>query len=659
MLNNMIIGEEKNNKFPAWLLWTAIIFFVILILAAGAYFIFEKNYQGRIYPGVYMGNINLGGKKINDAKKLLDEKVDYLNEKGINFIYKNNKTTIYPIISSLEGDIAYSVITIDSGKALEAAANFGRDKNNNFISNLIKKLNAYLYNDKLFLNGEINAKEIKKILVEKFSLMEAPPQDAKLTYKKVDYSGNELIEFEITREKNGETIDYESALSQLNYKISSVDFSAVELASKNSSPKIYKKDCLNLDAKAENMLAAAPFTLKYDDDNKWEITKTQLAGWLDLNINPNYEKNSAGNEKIIIGFNSEEAKKFLNEEVSAKINKNPIEAKFEMKDGKVAEFQAGTNGLELDIDSTLSKIESGLTELNGTSTKEITLVVKEIKTYISVGNTNDVGIREIIGTGESNFKGSPKNRRHNIKVGANSLNGLLIKPGEEFSTMKSLGKIDGSTGYLTELVIKDNKTIPEFGGGLCQIGTTMFRAALASGLPITMRRNHSYRVVYYEPAGTDATIYDPWPDFKFINDTANYILIQARIDGDNLYFDFWGTKDGRSVEKTKPTIYNIIKPGPTKEIETTDLKPGEKRCTERAHNGADAYFDYKINYPNGEIKEKRFSSHYVPWQAVCLIGVEKLSEPPAEAESKPTTDNSSSLITQTATELAPENKPAN
>jgi len=153
----------------------------------------------------------------------------------------------------------------------------------------------------------------------------------------------------------------------------------------------------------------------------------------------------------------------------------------------------------------------------------------------------------------------------------------------------------------------------------------MFRTALGTGLPITMRRNHSYRVSYYEPAGTDATIYSPWPDLKFINDTGNNILIQSRIEGDNLFFDFWGTSDGRIATRTTPVIYNIVRPGPTKIIETLDLEPGVKKCTEHAHNGADAYFDYTVTFPNGEVREKRFNSHYVPWQEVCLVGVEKLS----------------------------------
>jgi len=92
-----------------------------------------------------------------------------------------------------------------------------------------------------------------------------------------------------------------------------------------------------------------------------------------------------------------------------------------------------------------------------------------------------------------------------------------------------------------------------------------------------------------------------------------------------LTFDFWGTKDGRQVEETAPTIYNITKPAPAKYTETLSLPPGQIKCTEKAHNGADAFFDYKVTYPDGTIKQKRFTSHYVPWRQVCLIGVNQLS----------------------------------
>jgi vancomycin resistance protein YoaR len=312
--------------------------------------------------------------------------------------------------------------------------------------------------------------------------------------------------------------------------------------------------------------------------------------------------------------------------------------------GRVSAFQSSKDGQIIDQDASLNSIETNLIEQKK---NEIELTVKKMVSDASATTTDNLGITQILGTGHSNFSGSPKNRRQNIKNGAKNLSGLLIKPGETFSVVSNLGSIDAAGGYLPELVIKGNKTTPEYGGGLCQVGTTMFRAALDSGLPIVERRNHSYRVGYYEPAGTDATVYDPSPDLKFLNDTGNYILIQSRITGNDIYFDFWGTSDGRVATRTYPTIYNIVKPKPAKTIETTTLKPGEKKCTEKAHNGADAFFDYTVTYANGDVKKKKFSSHYVPWQEVCLIGVKTLtasSSPGSTATSTPIADNKTTPI---------------
>src|SRR5690606_1808590 len=145
---------------------------------------------------------------------------------------------------------------------------------------------------------------------------------------------------------------------------------------------------------------------------------------------------------------------------------------------------------------------------------------------------------EILGVGYSNFAGSPANRVHNISIGAAKLDGLLIAPGEEFSLLNALRPFTVTAGYLPELVIKGDKITPEVGGGLCQIGSTTFRAAMNSGLSITERRNHSLVVSYYNDPrngnpGTDATIYDGSPDFKFINDTGHHILIKTEMNRSN------------------------------------------------------------------------------------------------------------------------------
>ena len=242
------------------------------------------------------------------------------------------------------------------------------------------------------------------------------------------------------------------------------------------------------------------------------------------------------------------------EDLARKVNRDPIEAKFKVENGKVVTFSEAQNGITLDVDKSLEAVVETLKKNDSQTSQTIALPFDSKKTTTNYGDVNNLGVSSLIGEGTSNFKGSPSNRIFNIKVATQRFNGLLIKPGEEFSFVKNLGEVDGDHGYLPELVIKNNVTEPEFGGGICQVSTTAFRAAIYSGLKITARRNHAYPVSYYNPQGMDSTVYVPNPDLRFINNTPNYILIQTKIVGTQLFFDFYGTDDGRKTTVDGPYI---------------------------------------------------------------------------------------------------------
>lgn len=258
-------------------------------------------------------------------------------------------------------------------------------------------------------------------------------------------------------------------------------------------------------------------------------------------------------KKTVLSINETGLKEYL-DDLSRKVNKDPVDAKFQVEEGRIDLFSLGENGLKLDVDKSFQIINESLNEADSQESKEIKLAYSEIEPQIKSENINTFGIKELIAEGQSNFRGSPKNRIHNIKVATARFNGLLIKPGEEFSFVQNLGEVDGEHGYAPEMVIKKDKTEPEFGGGICQVSTTAFRAALNSGLEITARRNHAYPVQYYSPQGTDATVYIPRPDLKFKNNTPGYILIQTKIEGTILTFQFYGTNDGRKVEIDGPKV---------------------------------------------------------------------------------------------------------
>ena len=138
-------------------------------------------------------------------------------------------------------------------------------------------------------------------------------------------------------------------------------------------------------------------------------------------------------------------------EIAEQVDRPVKDARFVIQDGKVSEWQSAQDGWVVDMAETIKTIEQMI--LGGES-GEVELAMKIEKTDLTNESVNDLGIKELVGHGESSFAGSPKNRMHNIGVGAAALNGLLIKPGEEFSINQALGTVDGSTGYKQEMVIE-------------------------------------------------------------------------------------------------------------------------------------------------------------------------------------------------------------
>jgi len=407
---------------------------------------------------------------------------------------------------------------------------------------------------------------------------------------------------------------YEKALDDLLFNLERLDNQEVFIETIIDEPTIKALEVEAAFLRAQEIFDQAPYLLNYQGQ-EWTCSPERIGNWLVFR-----QKDGQAREALFL--DQEKIKEYL-EEISKELNVDPIETRLEVVENegqrRVSEFQAGKKGLRLDIEATQDLITQ--TILLGEE-KNIPLQIEEIDPTPLPDDLNVLGINDLLAVGVSNFAGSPQNRRHNIKVGAQILHGLLISPDQEFSLVQALGRIDKDAGFLPELVIKGDRTVLEYGGGLCQIGTTMFRLALNAGLPITERASHSYRVSYYEPAGLDATIYNPRPDFRFVNDTGHHLLLQTEIDGDALVFEFYGTKDGRKVKGEGPEIYNVVQPGPPQFIETDELNPGEKKRIESAHAGAEAKYINTIIFPNGITRKDIWVSRYQPWPEVWLVGRE-------------------------------------
>ncbi len=590
-----------NKKTERKLLIGLDVFLVSLLFFLSFCLVFEKIFENKIYPNIYINNIEMSSFNKEAATFLLNQEVENFQKEGFKIRLDDREISWHN--SSL-------TVSIETEKAVNEAYNIARS---GCYRDVFKKIGLLFFRERVDLNFSINEDLLLLILKDNFSDLETLAQDAQL---KIETNLEEIEKsFYIEAERSGQEIDRRKFLEDFQNNIKNLENKDIDLVLVDREPLISRDNSRGLEFEADNLLEMSPFNLKYKE-NSFLVDSSEFAVWLKLS--PEFSE-----EKFVgatISLDSDKVESFLKSEVSAKLNRAPSRPVFEFEDDRVTLFDPGEDGLALNREESFLNIQKAFGER---SMENIDLVM-EVDSIEKISDINDLGIEEIIGTGHSNYAGSPANRRHNIRVGAEKLSGIIIKPGEEFSTVQAIGQVSRGTGYLPELVIKDNRTIPEYGGGLCQVSTTLFRAALETGLEITHRRPHSYRVSYYEPAGLDASIYNPWPDLRFINNTPNNILIQARFEGYNdMYFDFWGESDGREVTVTDPVVYNIINPGPTKIIETTELAPGVRDCIERAIAGADAYFDQIIRYPGEEdVIENRFHSKYVPWREVCLVGVE-------------------------------------
>jgi vancomycin resistance protein YoaR len=315
------------------------------------------------------------------------------------------------------------------------------------------------------------------------------------------------------------------------------------------------------------------------DDKELSVDSAEFGQWIEK-----YSR-SYGKEEAY-RLNQTNVRRFL-ANLSREINIPAIDAKFRIIDGKITEFTPSQIGHILNTAKTMSNILVSLSQEHPGGQIKSRAVMEDAKPEFSLGKINNLGIESLLGHGESNFTGSSKARISNIGVGAKIFNNVLIKPGEVFSFTDLLGPVDSTGGYKTEMVIKNGKIIPEYGGGLCQVSTTMFRAAVYAGLPILERHAHSLPVHYYEPQGFDATIYPGSADLRFKNDTPSYILIQSKISDLKLSFDIYGTDDKRAIIVDGPHQYNQTSNG--------SLKAELLRT---------------VIYPDGTKKEDIFKSSY-------------------------------------------------
>lgn len=578
-----IIKRLKYHK----LLYILLIPLFLITLSFLVILSYNLLYWKKIFPNIQIASISLSGKMPSEATEILKDRVTVPDK--ILIVYLNQTFEIPTKEINLSYDFQES-----------ASAAYFLFRTGNIFYDTSNKLDSM----KTPINIGLRIQYDEKILDEYLSVIAGEVATDPI-YPSAYYSNGELV---VVKGRSGHNVDLDSLKLEVGSNLTYAKIDPIYVKTSTIDPSLTdeqvddaKKRVISLDGKSIKLVFDEESFL-FDHERIIEL----------LSFPSGYEENKVA--KLI-------------DDVSISIDRDSQNAVFEFKDGKVQEFLPAKTGIRIKNEELKSSIMVSLGDLETSDKKQISILipVEEEEPSITTEQVNNLGIKELIGKGESTFRGSISSRIYNINLASSRFNGTLIPPGETFSFNQALGDVSVYTGYKQAYIIKDGKTVLGDGGGVCQVSTTLFRAILDSGLPVLERRAHSYRVAYYEqgsPPGLDATVYSPTTDLKFENDTDNHILIQTQIDipRSRLEFELYGTSDGRVSEISKPIVSDVTPPPEDLYVDDPLLPEGTIDQIDWKAWGAKVNFNYRVTKNESVYYEKTFYSNYRPWQSVYLRG---------------------------------------
>ncbi len=447
--------------------------------------------------------------------------------------------------------------------------------------------------------------------------VEKPPRDAVLRI--------EGLRVVATPAANGRVLDGAAMIERMRQRVLGGSPGDLALSFRETAPLI--ADAESAKSQVETLLAA-PLLMTFNG-RSWAIDQAALASM--ISIRPT---SVDGRIRLAASLDHAQLVAYL-KPLAAEINQPARDARFHFDADTKALTPTVTSqyGQSLDPEAAAKQVEQTLmasaSRLRGVASplslnaRVVSLPVNVVKPTIAMEDAAKFGIKELVSQGVSNFKGSAAGRVQNIRTASARFDGVVIAPGATFSFDQNLGEVVEAEGYDDAYVIFQDRTVLGPGGGVCQVSTTVFRAAFWGGFPIVERWAHAYRVGYYEPpVGLDATVFAPSVDFKFKNDTDSYILIEPVLDlkKTTLTFNFWGTKSNRTVEMQDPIQENVIAHGAAIYTQDPTLKKGVTKQVDTAHDGMDVTIWRTIKVNGTVVKKDKFFSRYDPWVARYLVG---------------------------------------
>lgn len=598
-------------RLPILMVTGGVLLVLVLIMALAS---FRLSYVDRITPGVYVNGISLGGMTQSEAINALSQWFTYPNSTVFTFRHGEQIWQFTAgelgISFDVEGTVAQALAVSNNPSAIHA---------------LFDQASAWFSGKAIapILRYDPNMAYQKLMMIAQ--QVNRPPQNAHLELR-----GTQLI---TAPAQMGYTMDVDATLARLSPYLQNLYGGAeLPLVVHETAPAL-----ANIEPIAQQLATvfSAPIQLTAQGVNgemlgPWTISTDQLVTLVRLELVDNGDGTFTYVPRIDMSAFAQSL-----EALAPGLIGLPKDGRFHFDDatGQLVMIQPSVSGRSLNIQATLAALE---TAVFSPTNRVVPMVFDYTPArYHDQITAQELGITQMVGEATTLFTGSGANRVHNIIQGARRFDGIILAPDEELNFNAILGDVSVEAGFVESKVISGERTTDGIGGGICQVSTTLFRAALNGGYWINERSGHAYRVGFYElnsPPGLDAAIWTPSQNFRFVNDSPYHLLIEAEVfpERNEIQFRLYSTNPGRIVEILPPTIQNETPALPPRYEVNYDLRPGQIIQVDWAVSGADVTTVRLIKDLNGKvIRTDRVFTHYQPWGAIYQVapGDARLNSP--------------------------------
>ena len=317
---------------------------------------------------------------------------------------------------------------------------------------------------------------------------------------------------------------------------------------------------------------------------------------------------------IIIQAKNQKPEKIDIEKVYNEIYKEPEDAYISEDPFEIHVEQSG-----LDFDITMEEAK----KIIGEDKEQYEIPLKITEPNKTVSDLGEKVFKESLSKFTTVFDVGNTNRASNIALATKTLDGIILKPGEVFSYNKVIGNTTKEKGYKLGGAYVNGQVVQAYGGGICQVSTTLYNAVLYANLEIVQRYNHTYAVSYV-PAGRDATVSYGGKDFKFKNNRKYPIKIEGVAKNGTVSISIKGIKEENEYEIQLESKVLSRTPCNTVYQNTNSMEEGKQKIIQKGYNGYKS-ITYKITKQNEKIinKETLSSDTYLPMNKIVMVGTKK------------------------------------